>query len=222
MQILHKSKEEILLKKRIIASLLALAVVAAPVTVFANTDVTIPTDRVLEAVNTFSANHVEVINGQAYVPLRAAVESFEGTSVAWNQPTRTVTITINGAAAQAGMNALLGINLDIVPAGNFVLNLQYDPTRIVSGGRLVVVDGPAAGTRINARITDEGRLLLPIAPMPHVNNVLEFAVLAQGIANTTGALSWNLIQAAIAAVMPGFSINLGGITADGINITFGQ
>ena len=207
------------MKKRIIASLLALAVVAAPVTVFANTDVTIPTDRVLETVNTFSQNHVEVIDGQAYVPLRAAVESFEGTAVTWEQSTRTVTITINGAATQAGFNALLGTNLDIVPAGNFVLNLRYDPTRIVSGGRLVVVDGPATGTRINARITDEGRLLLPIATMAPVADVAMFAAMINLAANTTGVLPWQLILTAINAVVPMNNFNYN-VTTEGINITF--
>ena len=162
------------MKKKILASLLALVLVAAPVTVLAN-PVTVPAPVIDEAISQIAQRHVVTHGGQTYLPLRATLEAFAGVNVAWEQATRTVVITLNGSAALA---ANAPINLaGLVQPGTYRLELQE------AGNRLVIANGPAAGTQLVAyRIGDA--FMFPVT-VP-ANLAALSGQLHQGLLNAAG------------------------------------
>ena len=181
-------KEEIPLRKKIIAGLLALVVTAAPITAMANPH-TITTDvngvtNVIERVS----SHFEVINGQTYIPLRATVEAFEGANVNWNPANHNVIVSFNGAVAAAWASEFFGADLTgLILSGNFALEL----TPVANG--LQVVAGPAAGAVVRAELINESWMLpiQPISPAMLVNiNPSPIETM----------LNWNLINLAVRAL----------------------
>lgn len=208
---MHNPKEEILLKKKIIASLLALVALATPASVLANQQVTVSTADVLNAV-TLISRHIEVIDGQANFPLRATVEAFDGTSIDFDSYTRVVTIRFNSTIAVNGFNAFFGTNVTIPASGDFSVRLQYD----AAAGALIVMDGPAAGTLIAANLAVHGRFMLPIEGFSANMSVVEFATLANSLLDAN-APHWNLVSASIASLTGAASFTHS-ITAEGITV----
>ena len=201
------------MRKKILASLLALVVVAAPVTAFANQQtVTIPVADVVAAAEVFTERHV---NAQAYVGLRDVAEAF-GATVGWIDATRTVTITINAAETLARFNAQFNQNIVLPVSGDFVLELQYDPTRIVGGGNLVVANGPAAGLRVMASLNDEGRFMLPVPAVGSDSAAVlaHLPVLLEGI-------HWGLVSLAAGSLMgvPAANVTPPAIVGNNVTIT---
>ena len=159
------------MRKKILAGLLALTLAVVPaVAVAAQTTVTIPTDRALGVI---SEIRLGVVDGQAFLPLRATAEAF-GATVTWNMATNTATITVNGAQLQTEINSQLGVSGNFLRPGNFTLELTYDSSAPSHHGRLVVANGPLAGTRINAQMFD-GRIMLPIDAVAGPLGAADFA-----------------------------------------------
>ncbi|MCL2168578.1 MAG: copper amine oxidase N-terminal domain-containing protein [Defluviitaleaceae bacterium] len=145
------------MRKKILAGLLALTMAVAPAAAVAAQTVTVPTENVLGAIHQISLGTYQ---GQTFLPLRATVEAF-GADVDWNVATNTAIITVNGAELQTVINSVLGTTGSFVRPGNFTLELTYDRSAPTHHGRLVVANGPFAGTRVNAQMIND-RIMLPV------------------------------------------------------------
>jgi hypothetical protein len=93
------------LKKKIIASLMALVMLMTPMTVFGAFSETLTVTDV-DAVLTQARGLFRNVGGTSYVPLRYAAESL-GASVSWLSNTRTAVVDMGG-----GVSVSLGVNAD--------------------------------------------------------------------------------------------------------------
>ena len=195
------------MRKKILASLLALVVLATPATVLANQQVNVNTADVLTAI-TLIGRHIEVVDGQPQIPLRVAVEAFEGTSIDFDGATRIVEIRFNSTIAVNGFNAFFNTEVAIPASGNFVVRLQHE----MGSNFLTIVDGPAAGTRILANLTPEGRFVLPLPGFQRDISLADLPATVNSIANHP------LVAASVIALTgaAGFTHE---ITAEGISVT---
>jgi hypothetical protein len=162
-KILHNctQKEEISLRRKIVASLLALVVMAAPMTVFGQTTITLSNEQIAAAIADVS-QFIVTEGGQTYLPLRTVVLAYGG-QIEWDGATRTVTITFNGADRAQAFDAQFGTNTAAaVNPGNFTLVLRE------VDGRLQVASGPAAGTRLVAYMVND-RFVFPVTPIPQAD-----------------------------------------------------
>ncbi|MCL2854937.1 MAG: hypothetical protein FWE21_04890 [Defluviitaleaceae bacterium] len=196
------------MKKRILASLLGLAMLAAPVTAYAQT-VNVPTEVIVAGVAN-AAQFIEVHNGNAYFGLRSVAEAYLGQgSVVWNQATQTITISFSGADVAARLAESTGIDLaGVIQPGTFSIDL-----RSVEGGALVVANGPAAGTRLVSTLIND-RHMIPATMFPR-SMPLDAAAAYGELTLATG-----LIQTAIQN-LTGRTVSYN-VTPAGVNVTLGQ
>lgn len=193
------------MKKRIIASLLGLAMMATPVVAFAQT-VHVPNDVVFAGASSL-AQLVEIHNGQAYFGLRRVAEAY-GADVAWNQANHTITLSINGAYVAERFSRDAGIDITpIVRPGTFSVELhQID-------GALFVANGPAAGTRLVSSFIND-RHYIPAGIFS--GNLPNVALALYGQAN----LNTNLIEMAL-TTLTGRAATYS-LAEGGISITLGD
>ena len=193
------------MKKRILASLLGLSMIATPIVAFAQT-ITVPTDAVIAGVANV-AQFVEVHNGRTYFGLRRVAEAY-GADVGWNQANQTITLTFNGAELAARFSADAGVDVtDVVRPGTFSVELRN------VDGALYVANGPAAGTRLVSSLINDRHYIFAGA---FTANLPNDAAVLYGQAN----LATNLIQTAL-TVLTGRSVTYN-VTAGGISITLGD
>ena len=200
------------MKKTIIASLLALTALTAPV---ANVDiepisadlgvVSVSPSDIFGIINQ-ARTHFVTIGGQTYAPLRAVAEDF-GATVTWDNPTRTATVSFVGAQAATTFGNILGTDLsdDILP-GTFSISLQEN-----TNGTFTVVNGPAAGVAFRAYIVND-RILFPINPAA----LLDVPAIINTLTNPSDTLSTGLLETAL-EVLTGGSGNLT-INAEGATL----
>ena len=192
------------MKKRILASLLVLAMLITPVTAFGQT-VTVPADAVGGAIMNVS-QFMEVHEGRAYFGLRRVAEAYLGpNSVSWNQAAQTITISFSGADVAARLGADIGVDLsDVVRPGVFSIDLRRD------GDSLVVANGPAAGTRLVVSFINDRHMIPATHFTREVPNNVE-------VLYANANLATNLIQTALENLTGrsvSYSVAPGGITLE--------
>ncbi|MDR2167202.1 MAG: copper amine oxidase N-terminal domain-containing protein [Clostridiales bacterium] len=192
------------MRKKIIAGLLALVVLATPITAFGAVNVTIDNAQVVAAVENVS-QFIVIENGRPYLPLRAVAEAYGGI-VGWDQDTLTVTISFNGLDRAVAFDSAFGTSISgAVRPGNFTLELA-----VGAGGNLFVRSGPAAGTHLVAYMIND-RFMFPVVPIPQDRSV--DGNIIYGMLN----LDMRLIEIAAQALTGlNFSYN---ITSTGIVVT---
>ena len=210
------------MRKRIIASLMALAALVAPVAVLGDVDGTITRAIPVEGImfepisaNVISFTHEEIAGavasvsqfiefegGRPYLPLRRVAEA-HGANVSWNNATRTVTISMSGAEAASLFGGQVPALAAVLP-GTFTLELQE------VAGRLQVANGPAAGTRLVAYMVND-RFVIPVTPIPQGASPASVA----GMLNPAN----NLIGMALSVLTGGSGQFNYEITQNGVNIT---
>ena len=200
-------KEEVSLKKRILASLLGLTMMVTPVVAFAQ-PVNVPTEVIVAGVANV-AQFIEMHEGRAYFGLRRVAEAYLGEgSVQWNQANQTVAITFNGADVAARFDASAGTNVaPVVRPGTFTLELAH-----VNGG-LYIANGPAAGTRLVASFIND-RHMIPAGAFTAALPTDAAAIYGQA------GLATNLIQTAL-AVLTGRAVTYN-VTPAGVEVNLGD
>jgi len=201
------------LKKRLIATLLALAVgLTAPVTVFASavtvdgdtTTIEISAELIGNTVDAIRNNHLVFYDNVAYIPLRAFTEAL-GASVTWEGGTQIVTMIFSGATLSHSIYEDFDLDLrQVISRGNFIIQLQY------VGGSLEILTGEMAGTRIVAANIND-RFVLPGLDIP--GRLIEANLpLFLGGANT------GMLQVAAAAITGADDVDVN-VSREGVTVT---